>query len=118
MRLSALELFGLRGDDTGRMPNYTRKVDVPGKSAQELYDRVSQDIDRFIEKISIGKYDLYRDPQQKKVTLKASMVTAVLTCTDGVLQLDAQLSLLAAPFRGKLDDAINRWLGKTFNLNT
>ena len=30
------------------MPSYSRTVQLPGKSSQELYDKVSQDIDRFM----------------------------------------------------------------------
>ena len=96
------------------MPSYTRTVQLAGRSAQELYDKVSADIDRFLTKSSIGKYDLDRNPDAKEVSFKASMASATLRCKDGELVLDAKLSLLAAPFRGKLDEAIDRWLAKTF----
>jgi len=98
------------------MPSYSRKIDLPGKSAQELYDRVSQDIDHFMSKASIGKIEVYRNPGTKEVNVKASMVSATLVCRDGAMDLNAQLSLLAAPFRGKLDEAIDKWLAKTFKV--
>src|SRR5690242_14657105 len=96
------------------MPNYNRSVDLPGKSAQELYDKISADIDRFLAKSNIGKYDLERDPAKHEVRFKASMVSATLRCFEGRLELDVKLSLLAAPFRGKLDEGIDKWLAKTF----
>lgn len=96
------------------MPSYTRKVEVPGKSSQELYDTVSSDISRFLEKTGIGKFDLERDPGKKCVSFKSSMVSATLRCTDGALELDAKLSLLATPFRSKIDEGIDRWVAKTF----
>jgi len=96
------------------MPNYSRSVDLPGKSAQELYDKVSSDIDRFLAKSNIGKYDLERDPATREVRFKASMASATLRCLEGKLDLDVKLSLFAAPFRGKLDEAIDKWLAKTF----
>lgn len=99
------------------MPSYSRSVKIPGKSSQELYDKISQDIDRFMQKASIGKYDVERDPAAKQVHLKASMLTATLICREGELALDAKLSLLAAPFRSKIDEGIDRWLSKTFNIS-
>ena len=100
------------------MPSYSRKVPVPGKTAQELYDKVAGDIDRFLSKTPLGKADVERDPGKKEVRVKSSMFSATLLCQEGVLQLDAKLSLLAAPFKGKLDEGIDKWLAKAFNQNS
>lgn len=100
------------------MPSYTRKVKVPGKNSQELYDLVSQDADRFLTKASIGKYEIDRDPANKELKIKSSMFSAVLSFRDAEMELNAQLSLLAAPFKSKLDEAITRWLSKTLNLSS
>ncbi len=96
------------------MPSYTREVPVPGRSAQELYDTVSKDIDRFMTKASIGKFDIERDPAARAVRVKTSMADVSLCCLDGKLRMDAKLSLLATPFRSKLDQGIDRWLAKAF----
>jgi hypothetical protein len=101
------------------MPSYSRTVKVPGKSAQELYDKVAGDIERFLSKGSLpGSLDIDRDPERKQVHVKHSMVTATLLCADGQLQLDAKLSLLATPFRSKLDEGIDRWLEKALNIKS
>ena len=96
------------------MPSYSRSVKVPGKSSQELYDKVSTDIEHFMNKVSIGKFEIERDAAKKQVHVKASMVSATLICQEGSLQVDAKLSLLAAPFKGKLDEGIDKWLSRTF----
>lgn len=100
------------------MPSYSRKVQVPGKTSQELYDKISQDIDRFLEKASLGKCDIRRDPGTKQVEVKHSMFSATLICTEGTIELNAKLSLLAAPFRSKLDQGIDKWLSKAFNIGS
>ena len=46
------------------------------------------------------------------------MLDATLICGEGNLILDARLSLFAVPFRGKIDEGIERWLGRTFNVTT
>lgn len=96
------------------MPSYTRKVGVSGKSAQELYDKLASEIERFIEKASIGKCDIDRNPQSRVVSLKSSMFSATLRCEEGEIVLDAKLSLLAAPFRSKIDEGIDKWVARTF----
>ena len=98
------------------MPSYSRKISVPGKTAQELYDKISIDIDRFIDKVPGGKVEIDRRPDAKQVSAKSPLATATLICRDGELQLDASLSIFAAPFRSKIDDGINKWLFRTFNI--
>jgi len=96
------------------MPSYSKKVRVPGKTADDLYGVVSKELDRFLEKASIGKFDLERDPAAKEVRVKSSMFTGKLVCTNELLDLSGNLSLLATPFKSKLDDGIVRWLAKHF----
>ncbi len=98
------------------MPKYSRNVSIPGKSAQDLYDRVSADIEKFISKTPIGKYDIQRDATARTVAFKSSMASAKLLCTDGTIQIDVDLSMFAAPFRSKLDEGLNKWLQRAFNL--
>ena len=98
------------------MPSYQRQVEIPGRTAQELYDRASQDIEKFLSKVSIGTFDVERDPSRKEVHIRGSIFSATLVCQESRMELRAQLSLLAMPFRGQLDDGINRWLSKTFDL--
>lgn len=100
------------------MPSYSREVSVPGKSAQELYDRISGDLERMLDKIGLGKFEISRDPSKREIGFKASMLSANLVCGEGKLKFDAKLSLLAAPFRSKIDEGIDRWLTKTFDLKS
>jgi hypothetical protein len=98
------------------MPGYSKRVDIPGKNSAELYEKVSGEIDRLLAGLPMGKLDIQKDPQLKQVRLKASMVNATLVCEDGKIRLEGQLSLMAAPFRSKIDDAIDKWVAKTFNV--
>lgn len=99
------------------MPSYSKKVQVPGKTSQELYDKMSTGIDSFMSKTPVGNYTVERDPGNKKLYIKSSMFSATLICQDSMMELNAQLSLLAAPFKSKLDEGITRWVSKTFNLS-
>ena len=97
------------------MPSYSRKIQIPGKNSQELYDKVSADIDRFLAKTGMGKFDVTRDASKKQLLIKSSMFSATLSCQEAAIELDAKLSLLATPFRSKIDEGIDRWIAKTFN---
>src|SRR4051812_6964050 len=98
------------------MPKYSRNVSIPGHAADALYQRVSADIEKFISKVPIGKYDIDRDASAKKVAFKSQLASATLLCMDNSIQIDVDLSLFAAPFRSKLDEGLNKWLAKAFNL--
>ncbi len=98
------------------MPSYQRQVEVPGRTSQELYDLIAQDIENFLSQSPIGKFDVERDPGRKEVRIRGAIFSATLVCQDSRMELNAKLSLLAMPFRSQLDEGINRWLSKTFNL--
>ena len=98
------------------MANYARKVKIPGKKAAELYKTLTQDIDRLMSKISLGKYEVDPKPNEQKVDVKGPGFSATLACADEQMSVEAQLGLLVVPFKGKLDEAITRWLNKTFEL--
>ena len=84
---------------------------VNGVTVQKL----STDIDHMVEKWGIAqKMELTRDPSRRQISLKSAMVTATVTCSEGSMVLDAKLSLLAMPFRSKLDEQIDRWISKNF----
>jgi hypothetical protein len=97
------------------MPSYSRKVQIPGKTAQQLYETVASHIDRFVDKAP-AKFEIERDAERREVRLNSSMATATLVCREGEMEVEAKLSLFAAPFRSKIDEGINKWLSKTFNI--
>jgi hypothetical protein len=96
------------------MPAYNKKVRVPGKSAQELYEKISKDIEVMVSKWGLPNAKLSHDAAKKQVLLKAPMVEATLSCHDGELRLDAQLGLLAMPFRSKIDEQVDKWVSRNF----
>lgn len=96
------------------MLSYSRRVDIPGKSAQELYDAVAKGVDQFLAKVPIGSYEVDKRPGDQELEITASMFNAILIFKEGAIELEAKLSILAAPFRRKLDEGIDYWLAKTF----
>jgi hypothetical protein len=100
------------------MPSYSRRVQVPGRNSKELYDAVAGGVERFIEKASIWKFEIEKDPIKKEVRLKGSMFKGAIICSETDIEMTGQLSLLAAPFKSKLDEGITRWISKTFNLTS
>ncbi len=97
------------------MPKYQRNVPIPGKTSSELYDRLSQDIDEFLKKITLGKVAIIKKPEEKKLHIQSPLLNAILKCEEGQIVVDAQLSLLAVPFRSRLDAGIDKWLARTFS---
>lgn len=99
------------------MPGYSRKIPIAGKTADEIYQKISVGVDWVIENDSgkFGKFEFERDAAAKSVSLKNTFVTAVLHCKESEIVLDAKLSMVAYAFRSKIDEGIDRWLKKTFH---
>jgi hypothetical protein len=98
------------------MPSYQRTIPLPGKTADEIYDRISHAIEKFQEKDSgkFGKFEFRLDPAAKTVRLESSHVTANLQCREGDVLLDGKLSFIASAFRGKIDSGIDDWVTRAF----
>jgi len=96
------------------MPKYYRKVELPGHTADQLYQKVSADIERFLSKTPLPSYELDRQEGDRRIRIESSMFSATLTCEDACIELDGKISLMAVPFKGKLDEGIDRWLERTF----
>ena len=82
--------------------------------ADSIYASVAKDIDRFLSKSPIGNYEVNRNDASKEVSFKSSMASGTLAAKDGQLQVDIKLSLLATPFKGKIEEGVTKWLAKAF----
>jgi hypothetical protein len=96
------------------MASYSKTFPVPGKLADSIYTSVANDIDRFLSKSPIGSYEVKRDDAAKSVAFKSSMASGTLAAKDGSLQVDISLSLLATPFKSKIEEGVTKWLSKAF----
>jgi len=96
------------------MPAYKQKIPVPGKSAEQLFEKVSKDIGKLLAKYPIGEFKLEPVAGKKELLLKSGYFSAKISCLEGLIDIDGNLSLLATPFRGKIDSGIQGWVQKTF----
>lgn len=98
------------------MATYKRTIPIEGKTADEIYARISQAIGKFQEKDTgrFGKFEFKLDPESKTVRLESSHVTADLQCRNGEVQLAGKLSFLVSAFRGKIDAGIDDWISRAF----
>lgn len=96
------------------MPKHNRRISIQGKSAKEIYDRVSKEIDPFLVKAQLGKYSLNRVPSDFVIEIESSFANGRIRCEQDTFLLEINLSLLAYPFKSKLDESLDRWIAKTF----
>jgi len=97
------------------MASFSKKFPVPGKSAETIYTAIATGIEHFLSKTPLGSVDINRDAMAKKVSFKSSMASGSLTASDGELNVEISLSLLASAFKGKIDEGVTKWLTKTFS---
>ncbi len=94
------------------MANFSKTVSLPGKSADAIYSVISTEIDKFLGKTPIGNYELNRDDAKKSLAFKSSMASGTITAAEGEVKIDIALSFLATPFKGKIDEGIQKWLAR------
>ncbi len=98
------------------MADFSRKIELPGRTADELYNKISSDLAKFLEKGSPVKAEITRNDAARTMEAKSSMFSAKLRCVEGCIQVDVKLGLLALPFKSKLDEGIDKWLRKAFDV--
>lgn len=100
------------------MANYSKRIEVAGKSADELYNTATKHLDELLLKPKVqallGKVGVSKSDAEKKIVLDSKLVNATLRCEPGAFVLEGKLSLMALPFRSKIDGAIETWLKKVF----
>lgn len=96
------------------MPSFQKTFSVPGQAADQIYQKVSSDIDRFLSKTPLGQVQVDRVEGKKQVSFKSSLASGTLTAEDSALKVEVSLSLLASPFKGKIEEGVTHWLNKTF----
>jgi len=96
------------------MPAYSRKIEISGKSAQELYDVISAGIERVLARSAIGGFEVLRDSSARSLEVRSKLMSASLVFRDGEIHVDRKLSLMAAAFRSKIDEGIERWVERAF----
>jgi hypothetical protein len=96
------------------MASFTKKFPIPGKSADIIFSSISTGIEHFLSKTPLTNVTINRNEAAKTVSFKSSMASGSLKASEGQVEVDVSLSLLASAFKGKIDEGISRWIGKTF----
>ncbi|MBS1960050.1 MAG: polyhydroxyalkanoic acid system family protein [Bdellovibrionales bacterium] len=96
------------------MPSFNKTFPVPGQAADKIYSVISTGIDHFLSKTPLGQVQVDRNEGSKQVSFKSNMASGTLTAKDNALSVEVSLSLLATPFKGKIEEGVTRWLSKAF----
>lgn len=96
------------------MPNYNRTISLPGYSASDVYQKVSEGIEQVIQKLSVSGIQIDRIDETREVRLRSRMINAALKCDESRIHLDYSLSLMAVAFKSRIDDGIDQWIQSSF----
>lgn len=97
------------------MPSINKKIRVPGKEKKEIYQKVSKEIDRFLEKDSSIHLEFEQIAKESQVLVSSKYVNGTIQCEDQEVVIALKLSLLAMPFQGKIEEGIDRWIQRSFS---
>ncbi len=76
--------------------------------------KVSETIDQFLGHSALGAVEIRRVEATSTVEIVSKVARATLIASDGALVLQAELSLIAMPFRSKLDEGLEKWRQRHF----
>ncbi|MEE8398048.1 MAG: hypothetical protein V3S89_03515 [Desulfobacterales bacterium] len=96
------------------MRKYAKEVAIPGVSAQDIYRKITRGIDSMLGRMSIRNLDVTRNDDLRSIDIKSSHVSGTLICDEGIISVKGKLSLIAGPFRLKMDNAIENWVSRNF----
>jgi len=94
------------------MPAYKKKIKAPGQSADVLFKLVSGGLEGFLKKMGISDFEIKTNASKKQIELESKFFSATLIARKDELELDGSLSLLAMPFKSKIDEGIEKWIQK------
>lgn len=97
------------------MRKYVKEVKIPSMSAQDIYQKITHGIDTLRGRISIKNLDVTRHDDRRSIDIKSSHFSGALMCSEGIISVKGRLSLVARPFRSKLDEAIEKWVARNFS---
>lgn len=95
----------------------TIKFQPKGYSTEEIYQIVDSQLEHFLKKglpEAAGDYKLERFPEKKEMKLHSKWANGHLTVGEHSVQLSLELAWLAVPFRGKVEESLQRWFLKNF----
>ena len=96
------------------MPKYQLNLDVPGVSADTIYEKVQIEIDQFFSKMGVGEFKFEYRPNDLEIDLDNKNFSGTLKCMNGKLSVEGKIGLLAVPFKSKIDEAVSKWISRTF----
>ena len=88
------------------VPKHFKRIELIGLKKEQIYAKAATDIERILGKLPLGKTDLKKNDSTLSFHIKASLVEADLTCIDGAMEFNGNLSLMAIPFRSKIDEML------------
>ncbi len=97
------------------MGKYQREINFPGKSSDEIYEKISTTIEQFLDKLSLSNVNLERSPGKKSVSFKSKVASAKLTCHEEKILIEAELGFMAMAFKSKIDQGIDKWLSQALD---
>ena len=96
------------------MRKYAKKITIPGASAQDIYQKITDGMDDFLDRFSVGKLVVTRHDDTQSIEIESSHVVGTLKCDEGLISVTGKLSLFARPFKSKMDAAIDSWVSSSF----
>jgi hypothetical protein len=98
------------------MPKYSKTFSLPGVSAEVSFTKILKEAETWKTSLEsmLGAVEIASEQAKKELSFSSKWVKASLICKEDAVQVDAELSMFAMPFKSKVDEGIERWIKKSF----
>ncbi len=87
-----------------------KTITLTGRSAAEIYELLARDLETWSKHSALPGIKIEPHPQEQTVRLQSQWVNANFRCFDGQIQVQAELSWMARPFRSKIEAQLDKWV--------
>lgn len=100
------------------MPKIKKDFKVPNLDGRKAFEKISLEIPPVLEKFSSSGVKVKIVPEQQKVCAQGAGFSVELTVADEVLHLEADVTWLLMPFKGKIEKKIEDWVERHLKGNS
>ena len=91
------------------MPKLHKRIEIPGQSARDLFARIRSEMEQSLARAGVDGAKLSLRESECVVEVSHAMIAGTIRCHEGAIEVDAKLSLLATPFRSKIEGWFEAW---------
>ena len=99
------------------MPKFQKSIKLIGYSEREIFDKVRVGLEALLNDKMFANSSFGKNEKDHSFSMGSKLFSAELKCLPQEIKIDIDLSFLASPFRGQIEEKIGKWVNRYFSQN-